>query len=146
MSKDASPEPSPLSGEAAQQFEVAYGKLQQVVGQLEQGNLTLAQSLQAYEQGVGWLKTCYRGLQEVEQQIRILTKVDADGQVHWESFDATASLNQVDGETPRAAAAHPARADAPAARGPGSTTGRRKKIAAEGSDSDDSPSSQPRLF
>lgn len=84
------------SGKAAQQFETAYAQLQQAVSQLEQGHLTLSQSLEAYEQGVRWLKTCYQGLQEVEQQIRILTKVDADGQVQWEPFDASASAEQVD--------------------------------------------------
>lgn len=92
---------SPQAGQAAEQFESAYAKLQQSVSQLEQGNLTLSQSLQAYEQGVRWLKTCYQGLQEVEQQIRILTKVDADGQVQWEAFDASASAEQVDGAARR---------------------------------------------
>lgn len=101
---DQTPSPmSPQAGQAAEQFETAYAKLQQAVSQLEQGNLTLSQSLQAYEQGVRWLKTCYQGLQEVEQQIRILTKVDADGQVQWEAFDASASAEQVDGASRRTA-------------------------------------------
>ena len=88
--------------EAARQFETALGELQQIVSQLEQGNLTLSQSLEAYEQGVGRLKTCYQGLKEVEQQIRILTKVEPDGSVHWEAFDATESAATTDGQAPRA--------------------------------------------
>ena len=87
----------PQASGAAEQFETAYQQLQRVVGQLEQGQLTLAESLRAYEQGVGWLRTCYLGLQEVEQQIRILTKVDADGQVEWQNFDATATASSSDG-------------------------------------------------
>jgi len=144
MSKNSGPAGSPLPGEAAEQFEAAYGKLQEVVGQLEQGNLTLAQSLQAYEQGVGWLKTCYQGLHEVEQQIRILTKVDADGQVHWEPFDATASANQVDGVTPRATSA--SRGETLVSTNPGATTTRRKKPAPNPAESDDGSPDQPRLF
>jgi exodeoxyribonuclease VII small subunit len=153
MSQDpADPNPSalpPQAGQAAEQFETAYAKLQQAVSQLEQGNLTLSQSLQAYEQGVRWLKTCYQGLQEVEQQIRILTKVDADGQVHWEAFDASASSQQVEGSAPRASAA---KKSSPSAANPADATERPKRRA-RNSGSDDSSGSdnpgqvtQPRLF
>jgi len=101
MAKKKKQDETAPSAAAAEEFETALGKLQQVIGQLEQGNLTLAQSLEAYEQGVGWLKTCYRGLREVEQQIRVLTGVDADGQVNWEAFDSEASAQQAAGQAPR---------------------------------------------
>ncbi len=121
---------------AAEQFETAMAELQNVVSQLEQGNLTLAQSLQAYEQGVGWLKTCYQGLQEVEQQIRILTKVDANGQVSWEDFDATASEQQTEGQSPRANSRS------------GNGEGRRKRTTSEQATNpkNQDESTQPRLF
>lgn len=137
---------SPQAGQAAEQFESAYAKLQQSVSQLEQGNLTLSQSLQAYEQGVRWLKTCYQGLQEVEQQIRILTKVDADGQVQWEAFDASASAEHVEGAAPRASAT---KKSATTSDEPSERPKRRPRTPApEDSASPDNPSqvTQPRLF
>ncbi|MBL8892408.1 MAG: exodeoxyribonuclease VII small subunit [Planctomycetaceae bacterium] len=145
--------PTPLSaqaGQAAEQFETAYAKLQQAVSQLEQGNLTLSQSLQAYEQGVRWLKTCYLGLQEVEQQIRILTKVDADGQVQWEAFDASASTEQVDPATRRTSTSSVKKSGTATS---GDDNGDRPKRRSRTSSSDDPPGSdnsgqvtQPRLF
>lgn len=141
---------SPQAGQAAEQFESAYAKLQQSVSQLEQGNLTLSQSLQAYEQGVRWLKTCYQGLQEVEQQIRILTKVDADGQVQWEAFDASASAEQVEGASRRTSTAGTKKTGTSTV---GDDGGERPKRRSRSSNPDDPTGSdnsgqvtQPRLF
>lgn len=114
----------------AEQFETAYQQLQRVVGQLEQGQLTLAESLRAYEQGVGWLRTCYQGLQEVEQQIRILTKVDADGQVEWQNFDATATASASDsgaGQAPASRGNTAANMGANTAASPAAKSVRRRK-------------------
>lgn len=83
-------------------FEPSLAQLEQIVRQLEQGNLTLAQSLDAYQKGVELLKVCYGGLQEAEQRIRVLTGVDASGQVSVEDFNAADSLTRSEGTGPRA--------------------------------------------
>lgn len=140
----------PPSGKAAQQFETAYAQLQQAVSQLEQGNLTLSQSLEAYEQGVRWLKTCYQGLQEVEQQIRILTKVDADGQVQWEPFDASASTEQVDASARRTSATGAKKSGTATGSDDGSERPKRRSRPSNPDDPTGSDNSgqvtQPRLF
>ena len=87
---------------SAVEFEPALAKLEKIVSQLEQGNLTLAGSLESYHQGVSLLTTCYSGLREAEQQIRILTGVGDDGQISIEDFDASASLGIATGVAPRA--------------------------------------------
>jgi len=92
---------------SAVEFEPALAKLEKIVSQLEQGNLTLAGSLESYHQGVSLLTTCYSGLREAEQQIRILTGVGDDGQISIEDFDASASLGIATGVAPRATGVAP---------------------------------------
>ena len=53
-------------------FEEALGELDQIVRDLEDGNVSLEESLARYEQGVGLLKRCYTQLREAEQKIRDL--------------------------------------------------------------------------
>ncbi len=46
---------------------------------LEQGELSLTESLQKYEEGVRCLKFCHQQLESAEQRIEILTGMDAEG-------------------------------------------------------------------
>jgi len=55
-------------------FETAIAELEAIVGQLESGNLPLAQSVDIYKRGAALLKNCQQSLTEAEQQIRILTE------------------------------------------------------------------------
>jgi exodeoxyribonuclease VII small subunit len=68
-------------------FEESLDKLEQVVQQLEEGQLGLSESLQRYEEGVKHLKQCYRALETAERKIELLAGVDADGNAITESFD-----------------------------------------------------------
>lgn len=71
---------SAKSGDAGKPtFEVALGKLEGVVQQLEDGQLGLAESLAQYEQGVKLLRQCYDMLQHAERRIELLSGVDAQG-------------------------------------------------------------------
>lgn len=54
-------------------FEQALAKLAQLVDKMEQGNLSLEQSLQHFEQGVGLMKDCQQALQAAERRVQILT-------------------------------------------------------------------------
>ncbi|MCA9184895.1 MAG: exodeoxyribonuclease VII small subunit [Pirellulaceae bacterium] len=60
-------------------FESALRELGKVVQELEDGRLGLGEAMQRYEQGVGYLKHCYRLLETAEQRIAILTGVDEQG-------------------------------------------------------------------
>lgn len=86
--KQKTPNDSPAT--PANTFEEALGTLQHIVQQLEQGELTLTESLAKYEEGIRCLRFCYTQLQTAEARIELLTHVDAEGQATTEPFDETA--------------------------------------------------------
>lgn len=61
-------------------FETALEELEQVVEQLESGELNLEDSLSAFEKGVGLVKFCNQKLNEVEKKIELLVK-DKEGKL-----------------------------------------------------------------
>ena len=61
-------------------FESAMEEIEQVVEQIESGELSLEESLAAYEKGVGLVKFCYQKLNEVEKRIEFLIK-DKEGKL-----------------------------------------------------------------
>jgi exodeoxyribonuclease VII small subunit len=73
-------------------FEQALLQLEQIVHQLEDGEIGLAEALTHYEQGVRLLKDCYGLLERAERRIELLSGVDADGNPVTEPFDDEASL------------------------------------------------------
>ena len=75
------------NGEPLPSFEDALEKLERSVRQLEDGKLSLTESLQCYEEGVKQLKQCYRGLEAAERKIELLAGVDAEGKPVTEPFD-----------------------------------------------------------
>ena len=63
-----------------QKFESALEELEQVVEQLESGELSLEDSLSAFEKGVGLVRFCNQKLNEVEKKIEMLVK-DKEGKL-----------------------------------------------------------------
>jgi exodeoxyribonuclease VII small subunit len=53
-------------------FEDSLAELEQLVTQLEQGEISLEQSLKSFERGVTLTRTCQKALQEAEQKVQIL--------------------------------------------------------------------------
>ncbi len=72
-------------------FEDALEELQEIVSVLEDGSVGLEESMEQFEHGVGLLRTCYKTLEQAEQKIEILTRVDEDGNVETEAFDAAST-------------------------------------------------------
>ena len=66
--------------QATKAFEVALEELEAVVEQLESGELSLEDSLAAFEKGVGLVKYCNQKLTEVEKKIEVLLK-DKEGKL-----------------------------------------------------------------
>ena len=66
-------------------FEEAIANLQQLVEQLESGDLSLEDSLAAFEKGVGLVRYCNQKLSEVEQKVELLVK-DKEGQLQLKAF------------------------------------------------------------
>ena len=63
-----------------QSFEDALTELESLVATLEQGELTLEQSLAAFERGVKLSRTCQKALDSAEQRVRILTGESPDAE------------------------------------------------------------------
>jgi exodeoxyribonuclease VII small subunit len=61
-------------------FEESLAQLEQIVRDLEEGQLGLDESLARYERGVGLLKQCYARLSQAEQRILLLTGSNDDGE------------------------------------------------------------------
>jgi len=61
-------------------FESALEELEQVVEQLESGELSLEDALSAFEKGVGLVRFCNQKLNDVEKKIEMLVK-DKEGKL-----------------------------------------------------------------
>ena len=59
-------------------FEEAMRELEQVVGQLERGEVPLEESIKLYERGAALKARCEAKLKEAEEKISAIT-LDADG-------------------------------------------------------------------
>src|SRR6266436_2014830 len=82
----------PPTDETPPTFEGSLAQLQQIVNDLEEGNLGLETSLLLFEDGIRLLRSCYKILEAAEQKIEILTGVDDAGTLVTEAFDASATF------------------------------------------------------
>jgi len=65
---------------AEQKFEQALQKLEAIVKRLEDGNLSLEESLKAFEEGMRLSRFCAKKLDEAEKKVEILLK-DSGGRL-----------------------------------------------------------------
>ena len=65
---------------AEQKFEDAFQKLETIVKKLEEGNISLEDSLKAFEEGVRLSRFCSKKLDEAEKKVEILLK-DSNGRL-----------------------------------------------------------------
>ena len=70
-------------------FETALARLEEIVAQLEQGQIGLTGSLEQYEAGVKHLKRCYELLERAEKKIEVLSGRDAEGNPQTTPFSDT---------------------------------------------------------
>ena len=71
---------------AEQKFEEAFQKLESIVKKLEDGNLSLEESLKAFEEGVRLSRFCSKKLDEAEKKVEMLLK-DSNGRLVPKPFD-----------------------------------------------------------
>ena len=57
-------------------FEDCLTRLEQIVGQLETGTLSLEDSLKVFEEGIGLARHCAKYLADAERRIEVLAKDD----------------------------------------------------------------------
>ena len=68
----------------AESFETSLDELEQVVKQLEAGDLPLEKSLELFERGVTLSDTCRKQLEDAETRVEILIR--KDGKIQPEPF------------------------------------------------------------
>lgn len=66
-------------------FEQSLGSLQALVERLESGDLSLEESLTAFEQGVALTRDCQQALSQAEQKVQQL--MENNGELRTEPFD-----------------------------------------------------------
>lgn len=71
--KSAAPTSS-AKPESEQSYEQAFSELEQIVAQMESGQMSLEDSLTAYKRGNTLLEFCQKSLADVEQQVKILNE------------------------------------------------------------------------
>jgi exodeoxyribonuclease VII small subunit len=67
-------------------FEDELKDLEAIVGQIDSGELTLEDSIAAFERGVALVRALTRRLDEVERKVELLTR-DASGELKSEPLD-----------------------------------------------------------
>lgn len=75
MPRKPAADPSPSASPVAD-FEASLDQLEQLVGKMEQGDMTLEESLAAYERGVGLYRRCQTALEQAELRVRLLGDPD----------------------------------------------------------------------
>jgi exodeoxyribonuclease VII small subunit len=61
---------------AEKSFELAISELEKIVGELEQGDLSLEESLKKFEKGMELSKLCSDKLNQFEQKLKKLVKTE----------------------------------------------------------------------
>jgi exodeoxyribonuclease VII small subunit len=78
MTRKAAPEQGDLAAGETPTFETMMERLQGLVARLEDGNLTLEDSIRSFEEGMDLVRRCTEVLNQAEERIRKLTR-DARG-------------------------------------------------------------------
>lgn len=74
-------------------FEEALNKLEKIVSKLENGDISLEESLKLFEDGIRLSRFCNQKLDEVEKRVEILLK-NKDGEIRSQRFDQTENSSQ----------------------------------------------------
>jgi exodeoxyribonuclease VII small subunit len=63
---------------AKDKFEEALGRLEEIVRKMETGDMSLEESLKAFEEGIKLSRVCSRKLDEAERRVEMLLKQGDD--------------------------------------------------------------------
>jgi len=67
------PSPDDSAGNAVAQFERSLDELEGLVQKMEKGDLSLDESLKAYERGVNLYRHCQTALEQAELRVKLLS-------------------------------------------------------------------------
>lgn len=71
---------------AEKKFEAALARLEEIVSELESGELGLEQSLKLFEEGIRLSRICSARLEEAERKVEVLLK-DKNGKMTAKPFE-----------------------------------------------------------
>ena len=74
-----------MEKENKKNFEDSINELEEIVTQLEKGDLNLDQSVEKFEEGIEISKKCNKFLEEAEKRITLLIQED-DGEIKEQNF------------------------------------------------------------
>ncbi len=67
-------------------FEESLARLETLVERMEEGDLSLEESLKTFEDGIKLTRECQQALKSAEQKVKLL--IEKNGEVEEQSFDA----------------------------------------------------------
>ncbi len=67
-------------------FEASLNKLEKLVEKMEDGDLTLEESLKIFEEGVKLTRECQQALADAEQKVKLL--IEENGEITSTDFEA----------------------------------------------------------
>jgi len=67
-----------MAKEKKEKFEEALGRLDELVKMMEAGDMTLEESLKAFEEGTRLARVCAKQLDEAERRVELLLKQDGE--------------------------------------------------------------------
>src|SRR5437899_1814926 len=73
-------------------FEQALAELERILRDLEDGTISLEDSLARYERGVSLLRHCYGQLRDAEQRVKQLAGLTDDGTPDLKPFEHSSSI------------------------------------------------------
>jgi exodeoxyribonuclease VII small subunit len=76
-----------------ERFEEALNKLEKIVSKLEQGDISLEDSLKLFEEGIRLSRFCNQKLEEAERRVEILVR-DKEGALKPEPFNPSLNSGQ----------------------------------------------------
>ncbi len=77
-----------------ERFEDALNKLEKIVSQLEEGDISLEESLKLFEEGIRLSRLCNQKLEEAEKRVEILLKGE-DGSLKAQPFTPSVNSGQI---------------------------------------------------
>ena len=78
---------------AKERFEDALNKLEKIVSQLEEGDVSLEESLKLFEEGIRLSRLCNQKLEEAEKRVEILLKSE-EGTLKAQPFSSSINSGQ----------------------------------------------------
>lgn len=68
------PAPEPAQSTSVADFEDSLDQLERLVEKMERGEMSLDESLAAYERGVGLYRRCQQALEQAELRVKLLSE------------------------------------------------------------------------